>query len=512
MSSESTQKKHWAVLGIPPTSDRRALRRAYLSASLATHPDKPGGSSEAFQQVSLAYENLSDVEASARSTPMVKQTSIRAFKCGGYVYAVASISDGGVIAVGDDQGVNFLEKVTENGCSSDNRAESVSSYTHKRIALRPVRGDDSVSILTCCLLRNGQSVLVGTSDGSVLSVPIRGMILDSVHSEIWRHPERRPIIALDATSSFIVCAASDCAYFHVLSLSFDLPGEVCTTRRIQSQGQIDAIALVDHLLLTSGSSMQVEVDSGFVSFWKLDAPQSEALVGSKCELELQDAYDTHLWTVMENEPVFSVAATRNPATSGPARFVAWVSGPTCKTFEIAAEEYRIESPVWTQSSEGRELRAVAISELSGPLNTFVAAGGADETVYVWHLLSGNIASVLRLNNDIHCCLATSCINCITFTSDNKIVSGGYDKKLTVWALSDNIRERMELQNSLVSTPALCVSQREVTVNTKITVEIDSAVTGARKSRPHGWDSLSGQLTPPSHGSASGAASCKLGVL
>jgi len=399
-----------AVLGVQAGSPQWAVRKAYLAAALSTHPDKPGGNAEAFQKVAQAYANLSSVKAASSNTVSV-EASRRTWTCGGYIYAVAAEPGCSVIAVGDNQSIILIDYEQCFGRES----------TTRRFAARSVR-DGPVGLLACCLFLDGQNAAVGASDGSVHCITILGKNKDS---EIWQHPERRPIIAMVAKSSFIVCAAADCAHFYVLSLSLDsdLPIEVFAVRRISSSqgGQIDAIALSDNFLVTSGS--QQDADSGFVSCWKLDA--SEPLDSN--HTNESDAQDIHLWTVLEDEPVFSVAARRS--------LLAWVSGPTCKTFDILTEQSPAESPIWTQYSEGRELRAVSISPLGG----LVAACGVDEAVYVWHHPSGTVAAVFHLNNVIHCCLATSCINCITFTCDGCcVVTGGYDSKVTIWQLPDSL--------------------------------------------------------------------------
>ena len=55
----------YAALGLESSADEAGLRRAYRALSLRHHPDK-GGSTEAFAQVSAAYETLSDPEARRR--------------------------------------------------------------------------------------------------------------------------------------------------------------------------------------------------------------------------------------------------------------------------------------------------------------------------------------------------------------------------------------------------------------------------------------------------------------
>ena len=45
-----------AVLQVPIDFTHDELKRAYRAASLAMHPDKHGGSDEAFQRVAEAYQ------------------------------------------------------------------------------------------------------------------------------------------------------------------------------------------------------------------------------------------------------------------------------------------------------------------------------------------------------------------------------------------------------------------------------------------------------------------------
>lgn len=400
----------WSLLGVPAGSNQQAVRKAYLKAALATHPDKTGWDPEAFHAVQAAYSHLTDVKASLQPNGVAEEASRSSWQCSGYVYAVSSVP-GGVISVGDSASIMSVE-------------QDDSGFAARKIAVRSIqKGLVGVGLLACCLFDHGQDAAVGASDGSVHCVDIHG---GTNHcSQIWQHSERKPIIALAATSKFIVCAAADCAYFYVLSLDLDLPFDayhrpVCAVHRICSEGQVDAIALVENRLVTSGSRQDV-ADSGFVSCWKLDADLLES------NLENEPPLDMHLWTVSEGEPVFSVAVRRS--------MVAWVAGPTCRTFDIA-EDLQPESPLWTQHSAGRDLRAVAIS----PFGRLVAACGVDEAVYMWHNPSGTVAAVFNLNNVIHCCLSTSCINCVTFTSDGNIATGGYDRKLTIWQLPDQIKE------------------------------------------------------------------------
>jgi len=54
------------ILRIEPDVYPHEIKNAYRHAANRTHPDKPGGSDEAFQEVKLAYDILSDPERRAR--------------------------------------------------------------------------------------------------------------------------------------------------------------------------------------------------------------------------------------------------------------------------------------------------------------------------------------------------------------------------------------------------------------------------------------------------------------
>ena len=51
---------YYNILGLPATFSESQLRRAYRTASLHLHPDKPGGSKEAFEVAAEAHAVLSD--------------------------------------------------------------------------------------------------------------------------------------------------------------------------------------------------------------------------------------------------------------------------------------------------------------------------------------------------------------------------------------------------------------------------------------------------------------------
>ena len=51
---------HYAILGLAHDFTPAELKRRYKKASLAAHPDRAGGSTEAFEAVAAAYEVLGD--------------------------------------------------------------------------------------------------------------------------------------------------------------------------------------------------------------------------------------------------------------------------------------------------------------------------------------------------------------------------------------------------------------------------------------------------------------------
>ena len=53
---------HYAVLGVPCDFSMEEMKRTYRSLSLRLHPDRPGGSAEAFARVAGAYECLVEPE------------------------------------------------------------------------------------------------------------------------------------------------------------------------------------------------------------------------------------------------------------------------------------------------------------------------------------------------------------------------------------------------------------------------------------------------------------------
>ena len=53
---------HYAVLGVPCDADPAAIKAAWRQRALGSHPDKPGGSDEAFRRVMQAFTVLYLVE------------------------------------------------------------------------------------------------------------------------------------------------------------------------------------------------------------------------------------------------------------------------------------------------------------------------------------------------------------------------------------------------------------------------------------------------------------------
>lgn len=82
-------RNYYDVLGVPKgTSDEAAIKKAYKKSALKFHPDRPGGDKVKFQEVSEAFEVLSDARK--------KQLYDR--------FGEAGLGPGGGSAPGDDGG------------------------------------------------------------------------------------------------------------------------------------------------------------------------------------------------------------------------------------------------------------------------------------------------------------------------------------------------------------------------------------------------------------------------
>jgi len=57
---------YYEILQVPATATAEAIKKQYRKLSLHVHPDKPGGSADAFRRLTDAYETLSD-EAARRN-------------------------------------------------------------------------------------------------------------------------------------------------------------------------------------------------------------------------------------------------------------------------------------------------------------------------------------------------------------------------------------------------------------------------------------------------------------
>lgn len=60
MSEPANSDDLYVVLGVEPSASQVEIRRAYLQQSRLTHPDKEGGSTEAFLALKFAFTILSD--------------------------------------------------------------------------------------------------------------------------------------------------------------------------------------------------------------------------------------------------------------------------------------------------------------------------------------------------------------------------------------------------------------------------------------------------------------------
>eukprot|EP00747_Dinoflagellata_sp_TGD_P198774 gnl/TRDRNA2_/TRDRNA2_71867_c0_seq1.p2 gnl/TRDRNA2_/TRDRNA2_71867_c0~~gnl/TRDRNA2_/TRDRNA2_71867_c0_seq1.p2 ORF type:complete len:171 (-),score=34.26 gnl/TRDRNA2_/TRDRNA2_71867_c0_seq1:356-868(-) len=72
MAARASVATLYDVLGTPQTASGDDIRAAFKRCALALHPDKPGGSKEAFQEVHLAFETLSDQRSREKYDALLK--------------------------------------------------------------------------------------------------------------------------------------------------------------------------------------------------------------------------------------------------------------------------------------------------------------------------------------------------------------------------------------------------------------------------------------------------------
>lgn len=57
-SNDEYVEDNYSILGLKRSASQEDIKAAFRTAALASHPDKPGGSNEAFQKVRDAYEKI----------------------------------------------------------------------------------------------------------------------------------------------------------------------------------------------------------------------------------------------------------------------------------------------------------------------------------------------------------------------------------------------------------------------------------------------------------------------
>lgn len=81
ISSISTGDTAYKILGIKRGASPDEIKRAYRKAALATHPDKPGGSEDAFDKVSKAFASINEeLKQSTSWTTTTKPTGKETYK------------------------------------------------------------------------------------------------------------------------------------------------------------------------------------------------------------------------------------------------------------------------------------------------------------------------------------------------------------------------------------------------------------------------------------------------
>lgn len=137
-------------LGVPADSDPVSIKRAYKRKAAKAHPDREGGSTEAFQVLSRAYAVLSDDSKRKRYDETGLDTELPSIEAAAQNQLAALFAQ--LIEANDPETTPFIEKLKQVCAAGQQQARQLLhgqetrikklSSARKRLSRRPVAGSN----------------------------------------------------------------------------------------------------------------------------------------------------------------------------------------------------------------------------------------------------------------------------------------------------------------------------------------------------------------------------------
>lgn len=160
----------YAVLGVRRTASPETIRTSYRKRAKTTHPDAPSGSKDAFEQVKIAYDTLSDSDARAFYDSTGKIRASEPDQGRGQVLALVATVMQMVIAESDKFGADAkaIDMIDGMRIVLKHRLKDIKSKVDQLTAQRAVYADVAERMET--VEANSENVMRLIANGAIASI------------------------------------------------------------------------------------------------------------------------------------------------------------------------------------------------------------------------------------------------------------------------------------------------------------------------------------------------------